>query len=302
MDQMLVDKLAVLKPVNWATTIMRHEILKALHEKGRFSMALGASNAAKLNITPRFLYMLLRQYELEVGGAPIVEKASGPDRILDVRCENLIAATIAELGMSTKPNVIAREVGKRRSRDNLPYVSDRTVRHRIDALAGRDRLRNLFQKDCEYLLDACSLKLQLKTREHDLGVAHLIGLFDVRYGTLIAHNVTFGAPDAGQICELLSFIPSTDLESSVRVGMTTSLSPFSEEIRGVLKAEAVSLRAGLRTSGLGFRNFFGRRIGKIDISYGFRDEIPYSEPVTLAEAEQVISAIAARSAAGSIAS
>ncbi|MCW2390057.1 hypothetical protein M2333_003103 [Sphingobium sp. B11D3B] len=288
MDQILVDRLAIQKPMHWAKTIRRHIALTDYEAAGEGSLAAMEEGASKLGISMRRFYGLLAQYRADLAGAPIVAKQKGDRRRIDPACEALIQKIMVDLGPSATEREIVSNVVGQRLRAKLPYVSTQTIKLRVDDIASRARLKRTFESACDYLLDACALNLWIRTDDGTDEVAHIIGLFDVREGALISHRLVAGRPSAPDVCEFAPSASRFGVGKKLRLCCTRALAAFDDELRVSIDAESVSFSTDGYVAGFGFRSLYGRAIGEIDSYNRFRDRLPPSEGVSYTAAATVI--------------
>lgn len=264
----LFDELALAPSANWAALIKRHDLVSNYIQISHPSADDINSYARHAGISPRMFYRLVRKHRAREQGASAPTKIVGRGKPLCKTQEDAIAAAIhaAGVGASTKEVVAAVRLASESF--GVPPPSEYAI---IDRLrSGRDlaglnaKLAHAF----DWILDACSLDIQIDCGGDRFEAASIVGLINLRSGKLERHQIVIGAFGATDFADLgkkmCSSKASPDTLDELAV-TRTAWGPVTKAF-STLSARAVRFvpcPPNTIRSGGALRSIFGQRLGGI---------------------------------------
>ena len=259
-------------PAQWQEARRRLAVLakyEALHEPTTADVQHAAD---ALDLTARSFYRLLQSYR---AGKAAVGSRRGTHSSMPQDTADVLDDTVSELGPEASDATVHAEAIRRCEVRGIAWPSLSAVRTRTGREAGRLDLGRRLARDCDLVLDACPLDLDVRSGV-TVGGAVLTTLHASRDAAVLGHSLDIGFPDAQQLMKTVTTAASG---LSARTGPTSSrplrLVATREALRALLPLacdldlRGIELDASVSTGlkiGAAAVPVLGRRLGRIPLA------------------------------------
>lgn len=289
MDKVLIAQLAARPPHLWSKTIFRYRMFAAYIAKSVITARDVEEVASHLGVSIRAFYRLLREFKAAQSGQPPKFSRHGLSRHIGDEAERVIQAAIRQAGPHATLTDVQKELRQICDDAEMALPSERSIRTRLGDKPATSRLRARIKSHHAWLLDSCALRIGLSKSGGGVEVAHLLAVFEIESGQIVAHDIIHGGPTPKDVVRLLD--PLID-DFSPAPGELGTTRYFSQLLAEAEKAPTHRLAVidphYVGRTALGFTSVFGSRIGRIELNAFASRETKFDHPLTIKEVAPIV--------------
>ncbi len=287
MDEVLIAQLAAMPPHLWSKAIFRFRMFAAYVAKPAITARDVEEVATHLGVSVRAFYRLLREFKAAQSGQTPKVSRHGLSRHIGDEAERAIQAAIRQAGPHATLTDVQKELRRICDDADMPLPSERSIRTRLGDKPPTSRLRARIKSGHTWLLDSCALRIGLSPSGEGVEVAHLLAVFEIGSGQILAHRIIPGGPMPSDVERLLDPLIAEFSLASGEFGTTRYLSRLLAGAAPTDHLAVIDPRYVGRTA-LGFASVYGSRIGRIDLNAFASGEAKFDHPLTIEEVVPVV--------------
>ena len=292
MDEVLIAQLAAMPPHLWSKAIFRYRMFAAYVAKPVITARDVEEVATHLGVSIRAFYRLLSEFKAaQSGQAPKVSR-HGLSRHIGDEAERAIQAAVRQVGSHATLTDVQRELRRICDDADMPLPSERSIRTRLGDKPSGSRLRARIKSGHIWLLDSCALRIGLSPSGEGAEVAHLLAVFEIGSGQILAHKIIPGGPMPSDVERLLGPLIAEFSPARGELGTTRYLSRMLAGVAPTDHLAVIDPHYVGRTA-LGFSSVYGSRIGRIELNAFPSGEPKFDYPLTIEEVAPVVNVLIA---------